>query len=78
MKTLAAALLLTGLAFSGGASAAGTFNTGSGLNIPAEGGFQEVQYRRGRPRCFIETRRVRFIDRFGRPRVRVIQQRVCR
>lgn len=78
MKILAAALLLAGLSMTGGASAAGAFNTGSGLNIPSEPAFQNVQYRRGRPRCFTEVRRVRFVDRFGRPRVRVVERQVCR
>jgi hypothetical protein len=49
----------------------------------AEGGVQLAQYsasgphRRG-PRCWNETRRVRYRDRWGRTRVRTVNQRVCR
>lgn len=49
----------------------------------AEGGVQLAQYQRsGRyrrgPRCWNETRNVRFRDRWGRMRVRTVTQRVCR
>ncbi len=77
MKTLALAVVLAGLSMAGQATARDRYTTG-GLEIPSEGLMQEVQYRRGGPRCFTQVRRVRFVDRFGRQRVRVVERRVCR
>ena len=77
MTGLARMFLLAGLAVGGGASAA-LPNPATSVDASAGRLLQEVQYRRGRPRCFTEVRRVRFIDRFGRPRVRIVERRVCR
>ena len=38
---------------------------------------QESPLRDG-PRCFMQARQIRFIDRFGRPRVRLVRREVCR
>lgn len=48
-----------------------------------EDGIQLAQYgpgrnRRRRPRCWNETRNVRYRDRWGRMRTRQVTQRVCR
>ena len=32
----------------------------------------------GAPRCYAELRRVHYLDRLGRPRVRSVARRVCR
>ena len=77
MTGLARMFLLAGLAVGGGASAAMP-NPAASIDPWSGQLLQEVQYRRGRPRCFTEARRVRFIDRFGRPRVRIVERRVCR
>lgn len=77
MRMMGSMVILAGLAFSGLASAAMPVPAALGATADA-GLLQDVQYRRGRPRCFIETRRVRFIDRFGRQRVRIVERRVCR
>jgi hypothetical protein len=80
MRILGSMIILAGLAFAGGASAAMPVPAGLGATA-AEGLLQEVQYRgerRGYRRCFNEVRRVRFIDRFGRQRVRIVERRVCR
>lgn len=78
MKYFAALAVLFTLSLPGGASAASPFTIGSGVEIPPEPLLQPVQYGRRGPRCFTEVRRVRFIDRFGRPRVRLVERRVCR
>ena len=80
MKILGSMIVLAGLACSGGAFAAMPVPPAMSVTV-GEGVLQEVQYRgerRGYRRCFNEVRRVRFIDRFGRPRVRVVERRVCR
>lgn len=47
-----------------------------------EGGVQLAQYGSGRyhrgPRCWVETRNVRYRDRWGRVHFRPVRQRVCR
>lgn len=80
MKIFGSMIILAGLAFAGGASAAMPMPAGIGVTT-GESLLQDVQYRgerRGYRRCFNEVRRVRFIDRFGRPRVRIVERRVCR
>lgn len=47
-------------------------------------GVEDIQYSgppgrgRGRRRCWIETRRLRFRDRRGRMRIRIVEREVCR
>ncbi|RVT96865.1 hypothetical protein EOD42_10700 [Rhodovarius crocodyli] len=48
-----------------------------------EGDIELAQYyggppRRRGPRCWVQTRQVRFRDRWGHWRVRTVQRRVCR
>lgn len=74
MRNVALVMLLGVLSFAGEARATQPWGTNL---LGGDPQLLNVQYRRG-PRCFLQTREVRFIDRFGRPRVRVVQRRVCR
>ena len=75
MIGLARMFLLASLGIGGGAAAAmskpaTSVETSSGQLLKQE------QYRRSRPRCSTELRRMSFIDRIGRPRVGIVEKSV--
>ena len=66
-----------GLLFSG---LAGIFAAVTAMSSPAEAqpGWGPPPGHRRRRRCWIETRQIRYRDRWGRIRFRTVQQQVCR
>lgn len=70
--------LLGAMLLGGGAQAAMPLPAASVLTAGVGEWAEQVRDRGRGQRCFYETRRVRFIDRFGRPQLRVVQRRVCR